>query len=124
MSSRLHFHDDDSPAPDQTAPPSTWEETLADLEATVDRAVEVAKVDGLDDVEQLLDLDASWVPPADLGPLPAHLRERATLLLSRQLEVAEGLVKQITLSKQQRDVAARLAYAKTRPAGAFFDNRL
>lgn len=92
------------------------------MEANLARVEEAVAVD--DRVEEFLDLDASWVPPADLGPLPEHLRERATLLLGRQLAIAEELVHEITWSKKQRDVAAKMAYAKTRPAGAFFDNRL
>lgn len=130
MSPRLHLHDDEAQPSDPNEPVAadlastslTWEETLADLEANVDRVGAVTAPDALPDA--FIDLDVAWVPPADLGPLPDHLRERAALLLSRQLAVAEQLVHDITWSKQQRDVAARLSYAKTRPAGAFFDNKL
>ena len=127
MSSRLHFGSPAAVVPLAATPEgevgrlTAWEDTLDDLEANVDR---VATAVAHEVPDSFLDLDATWVPPADLGPLPDHLRERAALLLSRQLAVAEGLVHDITWSKQQREVASRMTYAKTRPAGAFFDNRL
>ena len=126
MTPRLHLHDDDAQPSKSAGPastsPSAWEDTLADLEANVERVAEASSKDAT--TEAFIDLDLTWVPPADLGPLPDHLRERAALLLSRQLAVAEQLVHDITWSKQQRDVAARLTYAKTRPAGAYFDDKL
>jgi hypothetical protein len=65
-----------------------------------------------------------WVPPANVGPLPDDLRERAAALLQRQLAVAEALVERITQSQRQRDVAARMSYAPSRPVAAFVDRAL
>ncbi|WP_336857737.1 hypothetical protein [Sinomonas albida] len=50
----------------------------------------------LDDAERRLDAQAApaverWTPPADLGPLPERLLERAVAVLSRQGKVAERL---------------------------------
>jgi hypothetical protein len=64
------------------------------------------------------------VPPTDLGPLPADLRERAARLLQHQLAVAEALVEGITQSQKQRDVAARMSYGAERPVASFIDRAL
>ena len=52
------------------------------------------------------------------------LRERAARLLQHQLAVAEELAERILQSRQQRDLAARMSYARTRPAAAFVDRAL
>ena len=65
-----------------------------------------------------------WIPPSNLGPLPDDLRERAARLLQHQLAVAEALVERITQSQKQRDVAARMSYAPTRPVASFIDRAL
>ena len=65
-----------------------------------------------------------WVPPSGLGPFPDELRERAARLLQHQLAVAEALVERITQSQKQRDVAARMSYAPTRPVASFIDRAL
>jgi hypothetical protein len=38
--------------------------------------------------------------------------------------VAEALVERITQSQKQRDVAARMSYAPSRPAASFIDRAL
>jgi hypothetical protein len=68
--------------------------------------------------------NTDWIPPSNLGPLPDDLRERAARLLQHQLAVAEALVERITQSQKQRDVAARMSYAPTRPVAAFIDQAL
>jgi len=65
-----------------------------------------------------------WIPPSSIGPLPDDLRERAARLLQHQLAVAEALVERITQSQKQRDVAARMSYAPTRPVASFIDRAL
>jgi len=67
---------------------------------------------------------SDWVPPTHLGPLPDELRERAARLLQHQLAVAERLVERITQSQRQRDLAARMSYAPSRPVAAFIDKAL
>ena len=65
-----------------------------------------------------------WVPPSGLGPLPPDLRERAAALLQHQLAVAEELVERIIQSRRQRDLAARMSYAPSRPVASFVDQAL
>jgi hypothetical protein len=65
-----------------------------------------------------------WVPPSNLGQIPADLRERAARLLQHQLAVAEALIERITQSQRQRDVAARMSYAPSRPVASFIDRAL
>ena len=65
-----------------------------------------------------------WIPPRNLGPLPDDLRERAARLLQHQLAVAEALVERITQSQKQRDVAARMSYAPSRPTASFIDQAI
>jgi hypothetical protein len=64
------------------------------------------------------------VPPSSLGQIPADLRERAARLLQHQLAVAEALIERITQSQRQRDVAARMSYAPSRPVASFIDKAL
>ena len=68
--------------------------------------------------------NTDWIPPSNLGPLPDDLRERAARLLQHQLAVAEALVERITQSQRQRDVAARMSYAPTRPVASFIDRAM
>lgn len=98
-----------------------WEGTLVALETDVARLEDAANAEIRSD--EFIDVDAAWTPPAELGPLPDHLRERAALLLSRQLAVAEALVHDITWSRKQRDLAARMSRAQARPTAAFIDNK-
>ena len=65
-----------------------------------------------------------WVPPSALGPLPMDLRERAARLLQHQLAVAEELAERILQSRQQRDLAARMSYARTRPVASYVDRAM
>lgn len=99
----------------------SWEGTLSALETTVDRLENAVNAEIRPD--EYIDVDATWTPPAELGPMPDHLRERAALLLSRQLAVAEALVHDITWSRKQRDLAARMSRTQARPTAAFIDNK-
>lgn len=103
---------------------SGWESTLDTLEGDV-TALEQQIPVGVDPGMDLLSVSSlsDWTPPEGLGPLPEHLRERAVQILQRQLMVAEGLVTQITFSKRQRDLAARML-PLDRPAAAFIDQSL
>lgn len=101
--------------------PVTWEGTLSALEGDVARLEEAVRASH--GVDEFAILDTDWVPPTGLGPLPDHLRERAELLSARQLAVAEALIHDITWSRRQRDVAARLSRTQARPTAAFIDDR-
>ena len=111
------------------AKPGDWATVLDDLEADVLAAE--ATISGGDLTEEQADaVDAwrrgvqDWVPPSGLGPLPHDLRHRAARLLQHQLAVAEELVERIIQSRRQRDVAARMSYAPSRPVAGFIDQAL
>ena len=115
------------PASDGAGPataPLDWPAVLGSLETEV-LAAEVTMARGR--AEEIAAWGAGtggWVPPSFLGPLPEELRERAVRLLQHQLAVAEALVERITQSQRQRDVAARMSYAPTRPVASYIDRAL
>jgi hypothetical protein len=65
----------------------TWEAVLTDLETRVDLA-EQALDEGAEFQSSLLQ---PWTPPEGLGPLPAHLRERAITIIAMQAEVEQRI---------------------------------
>lgn len=126
MSARL-VRDEDTTPPvlDAISEVPAWESTLEDLERAVVRVeTGLSMQQREEDFLGLLTFDGPWVPPGGLGPVPDHLRARAAVLLQRQLGAAQDLVGQITMSKKQREIAARMSYSEARPAAAFFDQTL
>lgn len=70
---------------------STWDEAWAGaLEAL---ELDVAEAEAMLSVDHIFEATARdpWTPPVNLGPLPAHLAERARTLLGRQLEISRQL---------------------------------
>jgi len=61
-----------------------WSAALAELELGVDEAEAVLRAGHAP-------APSTWLPPTNLGRLPAPLLERAQALLGRQLEVARSL---------------------------------
>jgi hypothetical protein len=110
------------PARSRRAP--DWAEVLDALEGDVLAAEDSMARGRADEIAAWGRRTGDWVAPVDLGPLPHDLRERAAQLLQHQLAVAEALVERITQSQRQRDVAARMSYAPTRPVASFFDRAL
>ena len=110
----------DTPATSGT----TWRTVLDDLEGQVLEAEETLARNRAEEIATWGRRSTDWVPPSALGPLPDDLRERAARLLQHQLAVAEELVERITQSQKQRDVAARMSYAPTRPAANYIDRGL
>ena len=102
----------------------TWHEVLETLEGDVLQAEQTLARSRADEIAAWGRRSTDWVPPSHLGPLPDDLRERAAQLLQHQLAVAEELVERVTQSRRQRDVAARMSYAPTRPVAAFIDRAL
>ncbi len=102
----------------------TWHTVLDDLEGEVLEAQETLARDRAEEIATWGRRSTDWVPPSGLGPFPDDLRERAARLLQHQLAVAEALVERITQSQKQRDVAARMSYAPTRPVASFIDRAL
>ncbi|MCB2411968.1 hypothetical protein LGT39_03780 [Demequina sp. TTPB684] len=74
-----------APASDQWQ--DAWSTALAALEMDV---AEAESMLALDRVFEEVARDP-WTPPVNLGPLPAHLVERARTLLARQLSVSQQL---------------------------------
>jgi hypothetical protein len=101
-----------------------WPGLLDGLEGELFEAEQVLARDRADEIAAWGRRSSDWVPPSSLGPLPDDLRERATRLLQHQLAVAERLVERIIQSQRQRDVAARMSYAPSRPVAAFIDKAL
>jgi hypothetical protein len=108
----------------EEAPRVNWTSVLEHLEGEVLAAERTLATDRAEEIAAWGRRTEDWVPPSHLGPVPEDLRERAARLLQHQLAVAEELVERITQSRRQRDVAARMSYAPTRPVAAFFDRAL
>jgi hypothetical protein len=108
----------------QAPPAVNWSVVLDHLEGEVLSAEQTMARGRADEIAAWGRRSDDWIPPANLGPLPDDLRERAARLLQHQLAVAEALVERITQSQRQRDVAARMSYAPARPGAAFIDKAL
>jgi hypothetical protein len=102
----------------------TWPGVLDALEGEVLATEETLARSRADEIAAWGRRSTDWVPPSALGPLPDDLRERAARLLQHQLAVAEQLVERITQSHKQRNVAARMSYAPTRPVASYVDRAM
>jgi hypothetical protein len=101
-----------------------WPEVLDELEVQVLEAEHVLAQARSEEIAAWGRRASDWIPPSMVKPLPLELRERAARLLQHQLAVAERLVERITQSQRQRDVAARMSYAPSRPVASFIDRGL
>ena len=107
-----------------STPAHDWPGLLDGLEGQLLEAEHVLASARAEEIAAWGRRSSDWVPPTQLGPLPDELRERAARLLQHQLAVAERLVERITQSQRQRDLAARMSYAPSRPVAAFIDKAL
>jgi hypothetical protein len=105
-------------------PAAEWATVLEEMEGEVLAAQESLDAGRTEDIAAWSRRTADWTPPQQLGSLPMDLRQRAARLLQHQLAVAEELAERILQSRQQRDLAARMSYARTRPAAAFVDRAM
>jgi hypothetical protein len=110
--------------PALVAAAQAWPAVLDALEGDVYEAEETLARGRADEIAAWGRRSTDWIPPSNLGPLPDDLRERAARLLQHQLAVAEQLVEQITQSHKQRNVAARMSYAPTRPVASYVDRAM
>jgi hypothetical protein len=110
------------PAPEASS--SDWATILEEMEGEVLAAQQSLSGGRAEEIAAWGRRTGDWEPPTALGPLPMDLRERAARLLQHQLAVAEELAERILQSRQQRDLAARMSYARTRPVAAFVDRVL
>jgi hypothetical protein len=80
-------------------PDSLWPALLDEMEAELARDLDPGQ-------------SVTWAPPADAGPIPAHLFDRARLVIdAQQRAIAE-------LTGEQESVARHLAALRTVPSGA------
>ncbi|MFL6097325.1 MAG: hypothetical protein ACJ71Y_17885 [Blastococcus sp.] len=108
----------------QEAGPINWTVVLDHLEGEVLAAEETMARGRADEIAAWGRRADDWVPPSTLGQIPPDLRERAARLLQHQLAVAEALIERITQSQRQREVAARMSYAPSRPVASYIDRGL
>jgi hypothetical protein len=111
-------------AGDAAPQPADWATVLTHLEGEVLAAEQTMAHGRAEEIASWGRRIDDWVPPSSVGPLPDDLRERAARLLQHQLAVAEELVERIMQSQRQRDVAARMSYAPSRPVASFVDRAL
>ena len=109
---------------DGSTPAQDWPGVLDGFEGELLQAEQVLARNRADEIAAWGRRSSDWVPPSSLGPLPDDLRERAARLLQHQLAVAERLVERITQSQRQRDLAARMSHAPSRPVAAYIDRAL
>lgn len=95
-----------SPRPGESAWRAAWEEALTALELDVD-AVERMLGSLHDGRGELRHPIGSWSPP-DVGPLPESLRERAELVLARQVRVMQDVVHAAVRSRQHLELQRRM----------------
>lgn len=88
-----------------------WTDALAALEIEVSEAESML---ALDRVFEEVARDP-WTPPPYLGPLPAHLVERARTLLARQLGVSKELASAARNSRKHDHAVSRLQVTTPSP---------
>jgi hypothetical protein len=105
-------------------PAESWTAALDDLEALATGAEQALASGRSPDIAAWNHASACWAPPTTLGPLPEELRDRAARLLRVQNDVTQRTAARMARSQRQRDVAARMSYAPSRPVPAYVDNEL
>jgi len=84
-----------------------WTAVLNSLESEIDDAV-AGDLDDIDPDDAALtrrtDALGGWTPPADLGPIPAELVERALRINGRQQDAAAQLTGELRTLRQHRSV--------------------
>jgi len=88
-----------------------WAQALGDLEMDVAEAESMLAIDRVFE-EKARD---PWTPPVGLGPLPAHLVERARSLLARQLTVSRELTSAARNSRRHDRAVSHLQVTSPSP---------
>ena len=88
-----------------------WSRALAALEMDVAEAESMLAIDRIFE-EKARD---PWTPPVGLGPLPAHLTERARALLGRQLQVSRELTAAARNSRRHDRAVSHLQVTQPSP---------
>ena len=97
------------PAPEQWD--HAWAHALGELEMDVAEAESMLAIDRVFE-EKVRD---PWTPPVGLGPLPAHLVERARTLLARQLDVSRQLTSAALNSRRHDRAVSHLQVTSPAP---------
>jgi hypothetical protein len=112
--------DDGAPAPVGRPPAGRWEGTLDDFESMLEGYI-VLSVAAHDAPGETVPPLPSFTPPDNLGPLPEHLRLRATELSSRArlIETELGRVRDETATQLAALNRPRAVYDHDRPTSTF-----
>jgi hypothetical protein len=88
-----------------------WVDALTSLE------IDVAEAESMLALDRVFDTVARdpWTPPVNLGPLPAHLVERARTLLGRQLSVSKDLASAARNSRKHDRALSQLQVTTPAP---------
>lgn len=92
---------------------AAWEDALSQLEMSVATAERMLTVGHLGQ-----EPPHQWSPPANLGPLPSELADRARTLLDRQIETARRIAEAADLNRRQSRAAQ--AMRATRPSSPVY----
>jgi len=93
-----------------------WAHALGELEMNVAEAESMLAIDRVFE-ESARD---PWTPPVNLGPLPAHLVERARSLLARQLTISHDLASVARDSRRHHQAVSHLQGTMPAPP-VYFD---
>ena len=97
-----------------------WEQALDELEQHLHHCESLLSDRSGDGSEE--PVPGRWVKPDGLGPMPAHLVDRAFALRERQAAVIAALPGAIAANRQQRAAAERLRPAgPARPGAVYVD---
>ena len=79
--------------------------------------MDVAEAESMLALDRVFDQVARdpWTPPTNLGPLPAHLVDRARTLLARQLSVSQQLASAARNSRKHDRALAQLHAHRSSP---------
>lgn len=94
----------------QATDATEWDQALRALEHDLAQAERLLADDDAAEPE-----GQSWAPPIGLGPIPAHLQERARALLDRQLAVARRLSAAAGDSRRHERALSQLGQDAPRP---------
>jgi hypothetical protein len=97
----------------------SWDEVLAECEATADEAERLLRSRGALDVEAFASRSAFDLWQLSLPPLPAELTDRARAVHSRQQRIQAELIEAMTGVHQQ--IVMSSSTSDDRPAAQFLD---
>ncbi|PFG32227.1 hypothetical protein [Sanguibacter antarcticus] len=97
----------DQPRSEPTPWIDAWSAALDGFEMSLAEAEDLVSTGHLID-SAFESANLAWSPPTDLGPLPPALKDRATAILDRQLEMASRLAEAARSARQHLTVVDNL----------------